>query len=294
MTKPRVLATGKDKKGRTVLKVFVPGADDDALSIALRVLTYHLQRKLGVEAGGGFGGDYGYGVKFENDVFLMCPDYMDVECNCGHNEAFDVWVEGRKHAAGCYSTDVSKEHGRIRSKHRSGIDAAIKVRDRYPPFSKDADKAQKVVNRLSDAHDREDKAMRQALCRKHHIKWNKGWASMCHCTCGHSQAVQEWLAANPHAERCPIELPNFWHKPSGLKVKWYKWIGRDNEIEQSADVTLRAVLNACLKSIEAPSFVKAVRQYERAESASRKERAEMMNAMFQRLSSLPGDEAEHG
>lgn len=29
--------------------------------------------------------------------------------------------------------------------------------------------------------------------------------------------------------------PNFWHKPSGLKVWWYKWIGRDMEF--SRDVT---------------------------------------------------------
>jgi|SRR5579872_1638087 len=32
---------------------------------------------------------------------------------------------------------------------------------------------------------------------------------------------------------CPLcneTLPNFWHKPSGLKVWWYKYIGRGREI----------------------------------------------------------------
>lgn len=41
--------------------------------------------------------------------------------------------------------------------------------------------------------------------------------------------------------------PNFWHKHSGFKVWWYKWIGRDNEFSGVCD--WRAIEAECLSSI---------------------------------------------
>ena len=36
-------------------------------------------------------------------------------------------------------------------------------------------------------------------------------------------------------ESCPwcgeLDFPNFWHFSSGLKIWWYKWIGRDMRVE---------------------------------------------------------------
>ena len=34
----------------------------------------------------------------------------------------------------------------------------------------------------------------------------------------------------PPCPLCNETLPNFWHKPTGLKVWWYKYIGRGREI----------------------------------------------------------------
>lgn len=31
------------------------------------------------------------------------------------------------------------------------------------------------------------------------------------------------------------QAPNFRHKPTGFEVRWYKWIGRDNELSGNAD-----------------------------------------------------------
>lgn len=41
--------------------------------------------------------------------------------------------------------------------------------------------------------------------------------------------------------------PNFWHKPSGFKVWWYKWIGRD--MEANGDCDLAAIIAECAASL---------------------------------------------
>lgn len=41
--------------------------------------------------------------------------------------------------------------------------------------------------------------------------------------------------------------PNFWHKATGFRVWWYKWIGRDNEVENEP-ANLRALFVECRDS----------------------------------------------
>jgi len=43
--------------------------------------------------------------------------------------------------------------------------------------------------------------------------------------------------------------PNFWHKPSGLKIWYYKWIGRGMEVVNPLGVAWSDVLADCLNSI---------------------------------------------
>lgn len=43
--------------------------------------------------------------------------------------------------------------------------------------------------------------------------------------------------------------PNFWHKASGYRVVWYKWIGRDNEVYAPDGALWKAVLADCLASL---------------------------------------------
>lgn len=52
-----------------------------------------------------------------------------------------------------------------------------------------------------------------------------------HCTCGHKEAYQAWRKENDHDPKCAIVRPNFRHKSSGSEVRWYKYIGRDNEVD---------------------------------------------------------------
>jgi hypothetical protein len=45
------------------------------------------------------------------------------------------------------------------------------------------------------------------------------------------------------------QAPNFWHKPSGARVIWYKWIGRDNSVHMPDGVDFDAVIAECVASL---------------------------------------------
>jgi hypothetical protein len=71
--------------GEVVAELFCPGRSEDAISTGLRILTCALQQHepAADRDGGFFGGEFGYGVNFENDVFLMhreCWCDKDGEC----------------------------------------------------------------------------------------------------------------------------------------------------------------------------------------------------------------------
>lgn len=46
--------------------------------------------------------------------------------------------------------------------------------------------------------------------------------------------------------------PHFWHKPSGMKVWWYKWIGRDME-SVNVPSDLSAIFTECLADVQRAS-----------------------------------------
>lgn len=67
------------------------------------------------------------------------------------------------------------------------------------------------------------------------------------CTCG---VEVDGEADEPHMPTCRYELPNFRHKPSGLEVRWYKWIGRSMEWSRSFGPTeWRALFSECVTSV---------------------------------------------
>jgi len=52
-------------------------------------------------------------------------------------------------------------------------------------------------------------------------------------------------------EWCCGDAPNFLHKPSGLSVTWYKYIGRGMIVQGPADLDVAAIIRACIESIRA-------------------------------------------
>jgi hypothetical protein len=279
MARARKFAEARDTSGKAVIQFMCPAAENDALSVALRILTHQLQLKTGKDGGGGFGGQFGYGLDFENDVFLMTPDYQDVECACGHGAEIDAWHQANPHAPDCYQTKVYD--GRLDDQTlEAEWEAALSERSRHEWNSPQYAMAQKRVVAASDARDKHRVSVLRSLCREHHIPWNGGKASMVHCTCAHDAAATLWSAAHEHAERCPVVIPNFWHKETSLKVRWYKYIGRDMEASAGTTESLHTVLADCLASIGAPSVEEAVEAYAHAEEQAAADTERAMDFWF--------------
>src|SRR5262245_24316309 len=73
--------------GEVLMQMIAPRGEDDPLSICLRVLTHQLQLRHpeNCSSAGVFGGAFGYGADFENDVFEMHHDWQG-DCTCGATE----------------------------------------------------------------------------------------------------------------------------------------------------------------------------------------------------------------
>ena len=49
---------------------------------------------------------------------------------------------------------------------------------------------------------------------------------------------------------CYGDNPNFWHKPTDLKIWWYKYIGRSQKINQDVSIDkMERIFEDCVKSI---------------------------------------------
>ena len=76
------------------------------------------------------------------------------------------------------------------------------------------------------------------------------WCRECECELEPAPSY----AVAKECENCknPKELaPNFHHKKTGLKVWWYKWIGRGMEIQAPPKIDPHMVFSECLASIGA-------------------------------------------
>lgn len=233
--------------GEPIIQFMGPGAEDDALSIAMRLLTQQLIAKGHGEGGGGFfGGEFGYGVDFENDVFVMHPDWQG-DCTCGATEP--------KHLPEC---DVVTKWG-------DWVSARLSYA--APPKTQaeiDAEVEESVAHGMPrrmaivGACGGEINFDRLRDYENHHPPPS--------CTCGVETA---WQERDTHDPICKVVQHCFTYKPSGFVLDWYKYIGRDMAIrEQGTDVSLREILETCLRSIGCESLEVAAREYEAAEKAA--------------------------
>jgi hypothetical protein len=84
------------------------------------------------------------------------------------------------------------------------------------------------------------------------------WCALCLCGYKDGEASKLCMICNDfekiQAKGGVPELreeaaPNFWHKPSGLRIWWYKWIGRSMVVHNPQGVGVRDVWESCLKSL---------------------------------------------
>ena len=165
------------------LTLVVPYVSDDEVSAGLRRLTRELAAR-GEQGGGGLlGGEDGYGVDFENDVFMM--------------HSF-CWCE-RDGCAWCVGCTCRDEQF-----HYFAADGTEVDFEAYYDLAREA---------------QGETTFEGELC--------------------------------PYCRGEFVGAPNFLHKASGSRVKWYKYIGRSMEVELHADWT--SILMDCLRSIGAVS-----------------------------------------
>ncbi len=201
------------------MTIVLPAVDEDRLSNSLRALTRAISRTGTAHATQGLlGGEFGYGAEFENETFEMHPFYWG-DCECGFAGRRDEWEEANfRHLDTCYQADL-KRHGL----------------DRW------------------DSKTQTFEAHHGAL-----LKFAETWGfpeqgCAVRCTCGMQETYEAWLAENDHDPRCPIVLPNFLHKASGLRVDWYKYIGRDMEVTNASGIQYARALKDCLASLKTQS-----------------------------------------
>jgi hypothetical protein len=218
----------------TEVQIILPPRDSDFVSESLRLLTKTIcEAHPELEGGYGLGGEYGYGEHFENNVFEMRRYYWG-DCDCGYDEREDAWCSEHRHKLGCYYVELQAERKKAGLSYiNNDQNEYVSVDDNYPYEQRRAI---------------EDGIYKQLL-----DKFNlpeRGCAV--HCTCGHQTAFEAWVDVNGHKPTCSLELPNFRHKASGFEVRWYKWIGRDNELKNEPS-DLGAVFTECLLSVGLPN-----------------------------------------
>lgn len=217
---------GKIKMGDVEINFPVP--DDDALSAGLRRLTkaIHAAEPGKHEGGFGLGGEHGYGANFENETFLMhqfcwceredclwCGGSCGCESRrCGHyldgKEISEAEYE-RWHATICKPLPweaVGRDKQYVRPWDPWKEENA-------PPETPEYVRARDEFDRYIEERDRRSGRIFRALVHS------------CSHPMFYNQVEDIWAIYAP--QPYPTSAPHFWHKPSGTRVWWYKYIGRD-------------------------------------------------------------------
>jgi hypothetical protein len=75
-----------------------------------------------------------------------------------------------------------------------------------------------------------------------------GWCLECYCEA--KKIKEKYVTTNECDNHSKERLPNFWYKPTNLKIHWYKWIGRDMEFNKDInDDEWEKILKHCIESI---------------------------------------------
>jgi len=172
-----------------------------------------------------------YGVPFENGVFVVRQYNWDADCTCGFDDIDNQWLEENPHAANCYQNELRRrklQAGFIENKVCGWLDWK---NDNY-------EQGRDIERRIY-----------QELCEERHLPYPFGCAI--HCDCGRDERYRKWRETHDHADDCALVLPNFHHKPSGLKIEWYKYPLRDSYSNRPLTLCeFRAVIDDCIKSLE--------------------------------------------
>lgn len=77
------------------------------------------------------------------------------------------------------------------------------------------------------------------------------WCGGCECEAGGTCTYCTGERHREHGAVAGMGAPNFWHKPSGLRVWWYKWIGRSNDVRGPEGIDPAAIVRSCILQVSA-------------------------------------------
>lgn len=215
--------TKKQENAKINVSIVFPQPSEDAISQMLRDLTREIDaRGLGEIGVGLLGGFYGYGCNYENDVFLMHRYCWCEERGCPWCGGCSGTGRKEPHREACYSTRLDA----LRKRHG----------------------AKSMLNENS-AYARS----RTALCVE--MGLDPEYGCEVHCTCDRMKRFDA-CECDYHQGRGQFrfgratEAPNFWHKPTGLRVHWYKYIGRDMKASMEiGQERVQQIFASCLASL---------------------------------------------
>lgn len=166
------------------------------------------------------------GPDFENDTFVVRPYYWG-ECQCGYVEAMREFEESIDHRGDCYQTEkrqMEREAG-VRDKSGSLSDEL--------EYEVRRNRQDQIYDLLTDKYD---------LPRR---------GCAVHCTCDyHDRRKEKMEELGGHDDDCRVIQPNFYHKPTGLHVEWYKYPFRDAYMNMSLDLDeWNEIVEDCIDSV---------------------------------------------
>lgn len=233
---------------------------------------YSYMEEMGFDGYGHHDGSDERGI-FENDVFWIMPYYWG-DCSCDYEDKERDWCEANTHRVDCYQSEVDRRMADWdQENHFTKIEVAAgmggDVFGGFEQQSEDLVLNGSVVGTTTLFLPRDDAAMeiwREAHTRREAFK-DTVWDELCaahnldrrfgcavHCTCDYQDRWGKWRSENDHAADCPVVLPNFWHKPSGFKLEWYKYPLRDSY--SNAPLTrklMRSMFAECIASMKVKS-----------------------------------------
>ena len=133
--------------------------------------------------------------KYENETFSIFP-YWWGDCECDYLNWSAMWARVHEHESRCYQTELrilEKEHKKIAKDTFGFMDTQV-VKD---------------------------------LLNYHNLP-KQGCAVHCDCTYDMNWENALMERGETHTKECPMTFPNFYYKPTDLRIEWYKYPFRDS------------------------------------------------------------------
>lgn len=199
-----------------------------------------------------------YGTDYEDEVICIHHDLQDYDCKCEYETVEKAWLEANPHSDECFVAVTGHLLAKVEAEYpvpefnpfyqMDDVDAAEFVQfwhggDGPTDEQKARKKAKEAEHELSRkryfaASKKRSAAVRRAVSaeaerRQIELKYDPEWSWQYQCTCGQAERHEQWQKLHEHVKPCDHwwgGQPNFLHKPSGLEVSWYKYIGRDTKV----------------------------------------------------------------